>query len=74
MSELHERLEEAFKKKGVYAPYTFIYDFLKDVTVETMVRLIVMIEILLTTGFLLAGTKTYLFYPFEGMYKFQFLH
>ena len=64
MSELHKRLEEAFKKKGVYAPYTFIYDFLKDVTVETMVRLIVMIEILLTTGFAVSWYQDILILPF----------
>ena len=38
MSELHEKLDSLSTKKGFHATNVFIFNFLKDIAVDTMVR------------------------------------
>ena len=38
MSELHQKLDSLSTKKGFHAPNVFLFDFLKDIAVDTIVR------------------------------------
>ena len=52
MSDFHEELDKNLPKKGLHVPNVFIFDFLKDITVEALVRYYFTGQVLNNTSFI----------------------